>query len=220
MRYHVAGSLKEGAKIFLLGKIGSVDILPQDQVDKYILLVNTHDGSGSVRALFTAVRVVCENTVNVALREGKGQGLAVRHTGDIMAKIEQSKEIFGIAQRQFHQFEEFAKSTTRIQFDTKKLEDFTNAIIPSPKDPEVMKTTEARREKQRGKIIELFETGQGIEIPNVAGTGWAAFNAVTEYLNYHRPVRGKINQEEKRISQVMLDSPKILQRTTDFLIAA
>lgn len=220
MRYEVAGSLKGGTKIFLLGKIGSIDILPQDQVDKYILLVNTHDGSGSVRVLFTAVRVVCENTINLALKEGKGQGLAVRHVGDIITKIEQSKEILGIAQKQFSKFEEFAKATTKIQFDSNRLEEFTKAILPPPKDPKTMKRTEARREKQRKQIIELFEAGQGIEIPNVSGTGWAAYNAVTEYLNYHRPVRGKANQEEKRLSQVMLDTPKMLQRATDFLIAA
>lgn len=220
MKYHVAGSLKGGTKVFILGKIGTTNIVPNDAVDKYLLLVNTHDGSGSVRVLFTAVRVVCENTVNLALRQEKGQGLAVRHVGDIMAKVEQSKEILGIAQKQFGQFEDFARNITKINFNTEMLENFTKAILPSPIDPEKMKRTEARREKQRNKIIELFETGVGQDIPGVPGTGWAAYNAVTEYLNYHRPVRGKKLQEEKRLNQVMFDNPKILQNATNFLIAA
>ena len=109
VRYHTAGALDGGRKVFLLAKIGGYEVVPGDLVDKFILLYNSHDGTGSVRWLPTEVRVVCANTVALARRGGRGEGLAVRHTRNMKTRLGEARHIFGIAQHELKKREEFSR---------------------------------------------------------------------------------------------------------------
>lgn len=216
MRYHVAGSLFSGEQVFILGKIGNMEIIPSDQIDNYILLVHSHNGQKTIRVLFTAVRVVCNNTVNLALQQGKKQGLSIKHTKNAKNRIIEAQKILGLGQKQFNAFEQFGKAATKIEFNTNLLNNFIKAVLPEP--PEEAKRAITINEKTRDKLVELFESGTGTDIPGVAGTAWAAYNAVSEFTNYYRPIKGKTNLAEKRFTYTMLNKPAMLSRATQFIL--
>lgn len=214
MRYHTAGSLRGGKNIWMLAKIGQVEILPGDAVDKFLFLYNSHDGSRALRCFFTATRVVCANTAAIALSEGKGQGLYLRHTASIHDKLVEGKQILGIAQNEFKNFEDFAKRLVSKQVTVKQVETFISALFPDP--PEHIKNS--RVGEKRELFLELFEQGIGQDIKGVAGTGWALYNALVEFSNYKNPARGKSAQERRFESSILGASTSLIGRGTQQLI--
>lgn len=214
MRYHTAGSLRNGQRIWLLGKIGQSDILPKDTLDRYLLLWNTHDGSGALRALFTSVRVVCANTARIALSQGKGEGVYLRHTTNIKNRLEKAKEVLGLANKEFDRFVEFAKALSKLKMSADNFEKFSEFLIPD--NPEV--ENNIRAENARHELSNLFTDGRGQEIPGVRGTGWAAYSAVVEFANYFRSTRGGDAAQERRFESSLFGSgDQLIQKSVGFL---
>jgi phage/plasmid-like protein (TIGR03299 family) len=205
MKYHTAGSLRGGQKIWLLGKVSNSEIVPGDQVDNYIFLHNTHDGTSSLRVLFTNVRVVCANTAQAALQEGQGEGMKIRHTINIKDRMRQAQEILGFAKTNFHNFNTWAKSAARTQLSANQWDSIVERIIPLPPIDKVTNKVTTMRQNIRDQITELYYNGTGQDIPGVAGTGWAAYNAVVEYANYYKKARSQ-NQQEKRFEASLFGS--------------
>ena len=220
LRYHTAGSLRGGKKIWLLGKAGSFEAVPGDIVEKYLFLFTSHDRSGSAKILFTNTRVVCMNTARIAFDNAKeNEIVSIRHTGNIAEKKAKAQEILGLAYLNFSKHEEFVRTIVSKQINSIKLEELMKIIIPDP--PEEYRTDRIllRRENKRKNIVELFESGVGQNITSVSGTGWALYNAVTEYLNYKTPVR-TANKSERRIENSILNKPQLLINTEEALLAA
>ncbi len=103
----------------MLAEFDKMEVLPDDVVDKFLFFWNTHDGSGALRCLFTNVRVVCANTARIALKSGTGEGVYLRHTGDIKANLEKSTEVLDIANKESKKFDKFAKALTKLKMTTK-----------------------------------------------------------------------------------------------------
>jgi phage/plasmid-like protein (TIGR03299 family) len=187
LRYHTAGALGQGERVWMLAKLpdGIRVRNSDDVVDKFLLLSNTHDGSSALRVFFTPIRVVCQNTLNLAEGRGRGQGVAVMHRGDLAAKIRESQRVLGLAQRFYDDAAERINMLAGYQPSAEQLENFFKALYPDPTH------SENRRAKNiRHRLTELFDSGMGQEMPEVRHSMWAALNAVTEYVDHHRPTRG------------------------------
>jgi len=186
LRYHTAGALGKGERVWMLAKIpGQIQVKGGDDlVEKFLLLSNTHDGSSALRVFFTPIRVVCQNTLNFALNQGRSQGISIFHKGDLTTKIREAQRVLGLAERFYDDAEAKIELLANHYPTPLQLQSYFESLYPDPTDG---KNTRAKNVRE--SLNRLFETGIGLDIPGIKGTTWAAFNAVTEWVDHHRPTR-------------------------------
>jgi phage/plasmid-like protein (TIGR03299 family) len=219
MRYHTAGALFGGSKVWILGKVGQSEIVPGDKVDHYLFLHNGHDAKTSLRVLWTDVRVVCANTARAALTRGAKTGISVRHRGDIMNSLDEAREVLGVAQEAFTESADFMRTLAETPMPTSDWVDFCLSLVPTPASDEngdVNKRAMNRVDKQRRDLTSLFIGGTGARIPGVQGTAWGAYNALTEYASHFRGNKGTTTS--KRFDSLLLGTGNVfIQDGTDLL---
>jgi phage/plasmid-like protein (TIGR03299 family) len=215
VKYHTAGALRGGKRIWLLAKVDSYDVVGGDRVDEYLLLWNSHDGSSALRVLWTKIRVVCTNTASAALAAGKGQGLTLRHTRSMKSRLAQAHEVLGISKEIFQESRDVDRMLAKFQMGTQKWDGLLDHMFAI--DPDATKASHTYAMNRRSELTELFENGVGQNLPGVSGTGWAAYNALTEYANFHRSTRG--GQERRFESAISGSGAKFVQRGTKFLVS-
>ena len=188
LRYHTAGALGKGERVWMLAKLpDDIRVKNSDDVtEKYLLLSNSHDGSSSLRVHFTPIRVVCANTLAIAARYGRGQGVSIIHKGDLVAKVHQAQQVLGLAKRFYDDAEEQIDRLARHYPSLRQLEEYFRQVYPDSPDGESSRTKNVRQE-----MLRLFEHGIGHDMPEIRHTTWTALNAVTEYVDHYRSTRGK-----------------------------
>lgn len=184
-----AGSLDEGRKVFFLCKIRENSILRikgDDIVEKYVLLSNSHDGTLAVRVGFTPIRVVCANTLAIAHNCEASKLLRVKHTSGIRANLDQIRDIMNLANQAFEATADQYRFLASKEINSKDLEKYVKVVFCDPKA--IIKADEDSKLGQRilSKVIPLFQQGRGNDMEGVKGTYWAAYNAVTEYLQHEK----------------------------------
>jgi len=186
--YHTAGALGQGERVWILAKLpGHIRVVGDDVAEKYLLLSNSHDGKSSVQIKFTPVRVVCQNTLTLALNDGPV--CRVIHHADIHDKLKQAHEMLGIITERFNDMEQSFQAMSRVQVNRQGLGEYLATVYPDSKEPERQELV--KRDRNWSKYF--FDQGRGNQMPGVAGSLWAAFNGVTE-LQDHRQTRQKPDQ--------------------------
>lgn len=189
-----AGSIKNGRVVFgslVLPKEIVLDSSGANDVTKmYLLVATSHDGSSSIQAMTTPVRVVCQNTLNIAIRGAK-QSFKLRHTQSVEGRVAQARQALGISFAYIDEFEReaqelFAKSITDKQFNDLVLE-----LYPKPEQGSA-KVAITKWENKVTIINDLYFSSPTVE--TVKGTAWGAFNALTERLDYFRHARNGTNE--------------------------
>ena len=184
--YHTAGALGDGERIWILAKLrGSIKVADQDISDKYLLLSNSHDGESSVQVKFTPIRVVCWNTLTMAL--SKGPTIRAPHTRDMNERLEHARRALKLIDDHYRRIEETFKKMAAIKMTPGRLGQYFMTVFPDPSDP-ADKQGQRRAAQNREKAAHLFEWGSGNQLSGVAGTLWAAYNGVTEFVD-HKPTR-------------------------------
>lgn len=168
-----AGSLRKGKMVWGLASLGNSFTLPgKDKVDGYLLVASPHEQGKSLRIQFTAVRVVCNNTLTMALNSSEIEQI-FRHAhrrpfDDTMIKI--AKEALGIANEQFETFAEQAEALAKKKITDQKAEDFLRAVFePTPK----------KSNKALNLAMQALEHAPGQDLLSAKGTAWGVLNAVT-----------------------------------------
>jgi len=208
--YHTAGALGRGERIWLLAKLPDyIRVNGNDVVEKYLLLVNSHDGRSTVRVKLTPIRVVCENTLSLALT-GAEQEVHVRHTLNAKEKLREAHEILGLTNKLYSELDAIFNRMSEIKVDQATLTEYVKTVFPE--NPESKDQSWVK--KVHGKVFELVESGQGAEIAK--GTLWGAYNAVTEYVDHYRSVK---RDESQRLQSMWFGSGERIKKNA-FMIAA
>lgn len=196
--YHSAGALGEGERIWIMAKLpNDIIIKGEDVVEQYLVLTNSHDGSGAVQMFYTPIRVVCQNTLNWSM-QNISKGIKMRHTININGKINDAKKILGLMLDYETSFEGIAQQMANVSFDVKSADAyFTNVLGGEPEEDNVKTLT--RFENQKDMLLTLFEKGVGNDKQAIRHTAWTAYNAVTEYVDYHKATRGSDDNRLKSI---------------------
>ena len=185
--YHTAGALGEGERVWVLAKLpDDIRVIGDDIAEKYLLLSNSHDGSSSVQVKFTPIRVVCQNTLTMALSQGKG--LRIAHTPSLPTRMAAAREALGIIRARFDEIAVAFERMAKVNVSHERLAHFVDRVFPLPAD-ENDERARARAQHARTESARLFDEGRGNREQRVRGTLWAAYNGVTEFVDYAMPHR-------------------------------
>ena len=98
VRHETAGSLQGGRRVWLLAHLPQEYIISGERISPYLVFFNSHDGSGAIKVAITPIRVVCQNTLNLALSTAK-RSWSMIHTGDIKGKMQEAKDTLFMAEK-------------------------------------------------------------------------------------------------------------------------
>lgn len=194
--YHTAGVLGQGERVWILAKLPEdIRVAGDDITEKYLLLSNSHDGTSSMQVKFTPIRVVCQNTLTMALKQGPT--LRVAHKKDLRERLRDAERNLGIIRRQFGEIEEVFKCMVNVKMDGNRLETYLAMVFPDPSDPDDLRAKQ-RVKQDRIWTEYFFDEGKGNSAPDVKGTLWAAYNGVAELVD-HRKTK---QPSDKRLNSV------------------
>jgi phage/plasmid-like protein (TIGR03299 family) len=180
--YHTAGALGDGERVWILAKLpDDIQVVGNDIAEKFLLLSNSHDGSSSVQVKFTPVRVVCQNTLTMALNQGRG--IRVPHTRNLSERLAAARDALAIIQKRFDEITTDFRRMAEIQLNTDRLNLYLTKVFPAPSNPEDERA-KFRVQQARQESTRLFTEGLGNSKPPVRGTLWAAFNGIAEYVDH------------------------------------
>lgn len=186
MQMHTAGSLKGGRIVWALAKISeSFNVKGMDdRVDSYLLLSNPHMYGRSIDVRFTPIRVVCNNTLTMALNKESKNAVRISHKRRFNA--DQVKEMLGIASFKLSKYKEAADFLASKRFDLQSLLKFYGTVFPSAETTRKIKAGERLDlddlTRSGEECMELLDTQPGAEFAR--GSWWQAFNSVTYMLDH------------------------------------
>ena len=191
-QWETAGSIKDGTVVFgSLALDRQTNLDPNgrgDKINNYLLVHTSHDGSLAIQASVTPVRVVCQNTLNVAVgHNGRGakQSFRIRHTQTLQGKVTAAREALGMANKYLDQFDVFANEMIAKEINDKQFFEIITSVYPKPDEDIKGAIT-----KWETKIDTLNDIYFGETCVNIKGTSWGAYNAMTERLDWFRNPRG------------------------------
>ncbi|BCL90893.1 DUF932 domain-containing protein [Ralstonia pseudosolanacearum] len=183
-----AGVLKSGRKFWALAKTGQTGMLKgKDKVDGYLLLATACDGTLATTAQFCSVRVVCNNTLQIALGEGTG-AVKVPHRSQFDAQA--VKRQLGICVSSWDAFMARTKALTERKVTDAAAEAFFRRVLTYPTTTADDRDVLAVNERAIKAVGQLYGgRGKGAGLPSASGTAWGLLNSVTEYVDHHRRAR-------------------------------
>ena len=196
VRYETAGSLMGGRKIWLLAKLPDREIVG-DKTEPYLCFSNTHDGSGAIRVCMTPIRVVCNNTLNIALNGAK-RAWSVRHTGDIQAKLHEARMCLDMANKYMDKLAVYADQMANKSITDEQIAKILDEMFPSTEE---MSDREKRNaEKAREEYMICYFRP---DIAQFLGTAWGALNAMSDMVGHSAPRRMTSNYQENNWGRIM-----------------
>lgn len=194
--YESAGSLQGGKRIWLLAKMPEADLLG-DKVEPYMVFTNNHDGFGSVKVAMTPTRVVCQNTLTLALNNAKRTWNA-RHSGSISAKKQDAIETLNFATAYMENLKEFADKYATIKIAGPEFNLFNEYLFPVTDD------MGARKEESQLMLRDCLESCYVEEdLGNIRGTAWGVINAVADMVSHRVPARITDSYRENRFMSLV-----------------
>lgn len=223
--YETAGALGQGERIFITAKlpdyirVGNGD----DVTEKYIFLTTSHDGSGSITAAFTPIRIVCQNTLNAALRN-MSNVVRIKHTAGAKQRLENAHKVMGMVNTLSNQLQDIFNQWTKVKVSDSEVRKLIQlALCPNKETLDLLKkdaddeiSTVFKNTVEDAFGYAMMSDTQQME--TTKGTLFGAYNAVT---GYYQNVRNYKDDEAKLQSIVMggtaqLKSQKAFELCTSF----
>lgn len=180
VHYETAGSLMGGRKIWLLAKLPDTEIVG-DKTEPYLCFSNTHDGSGAIRVCMTPVRVVCNNTLNIALNGAK-RAWSVRHTGDIQAKLQEARMCLDMANKYMDKLAVYADQMANKTVTDEQIAKILDEMFPATEDMSEREKRNATKAREEYMICYFAP-----DILKFKGTAWGALNAMSDMVGHTVP---------------------------------
>ena len=204
VRYETAGSLQGGKKVWLLAHMPHEYIISGERISPYLVFSNTHDGSGAIKVALTPIRVVCNNTLNLALSTAK-RSWSMIHTGDIKEKMQEAKNTLFMAEKYMDALgKEFEALKLKSLTDEKVLA-YIEELLPIEDNATPQQIRNIKRLQEDMKI-------RYFEAPDLVRLGKNAYrfvNAVSDFATHAEPLRRTANYKENLFSKTVEGNPMI-----------
>lgn len=230
--WQTAGFFGNGERIFVSAKLpNSIYVNGMDPVDNYLVFTTSHDGSSGVKILFTPIRVICENTLNAAIRNAQNY-VSFRHTASVHKNIDAATEILGICKEKTDFLAEQYEAMSKLKMNDKEVNQyFADLILSDTEKQNVIDTGHTLEQVIAKNYYAVEDSGISMKKVNVLhnmreyyemgpgqkqylGTGWGAYNAVTGYYSNVDNAEGI-----KRFDKLVFGSQSVKIQTAGNLIA-
>ncbi len=187
VRYETAGSLQGGKRVWLLARLPHEYIIAGERISPYLVFSNTHDGSGAIKAALTPIRVVCSNTLNLALSTAK-RSWSMIHTGDIRGKMQEAKETLFMAEKYMDSLGKEFENLRRKKLTDRQVMEYIELLLP---------VEEGATQQQEKNVKE------------VGNNAYRFINAVSDFATHAEPLRKTANYKENLFSRTVDGNPLI-----------
>lgn len=222
VRVATCGTLRNGRKIYTSVRLPrNIEVVDGDILELYLIASSAHDGSAATHLYPSSIRPVCANTLGWSERD-LVRGLRIQHTGDIATKVDQARQILGIVVKETERFRGDIDLALRLNLTKEKAKEYFKAVYnrvfgkvdepvaavatdpanpPVPGEIEIGTATTATRLAHRDKMVQgwldlMDDPKQNIK--GIAGTGWAAYNAFSQWSDHVRgTTRGVLDNEAR-----------------------
>jgi len=208
VRYETAGSLQGGRRVWILGKLPDNYIIAGEKIEPYMVFSNSHDGSAAIKVAMTPIRVVCQNTLNLALNQAK-RSWSAKHTGGVNNRMQnymhEARETLGMAHKYMENLGKEFDNLSRIKLSDSKVMEFINELIPLPADASDVqrKNTEQQRDDVK---IRYFDAP---DLKVLGKNGYRFINAISDHATHVKPLRETSTYRENLFLKTLEGHPMI-----------
>lgn len=204
VRYETAGSLQKGKKVWMLARLPKEYIISGERISPYLVFSNTHDGSGAVRVAVTPIRVVCNNTLNLALDTAR-RSWSMIHTGNISGKIQEAADTLFRAEEYMDKLGKEIEDLRSVEITDQQVKEYIEILLPMEKEP----TPAQARNMIRLRTDMKQRYYDAPDLQKVGNNAYRFINAVSDFATHSSPLRRTANYNENLFSRTVDGNPLI-----------
>ena len=204
VRYETAGSLSGGRRVWLLARLPREYIIAGERISPYLVFSNTHDGSGSVKVAVTPVRVVCNNTLNLALETAQ-RSFSMVHTGNISDKITEARDTLFKAESYMDRLGAEFEQLHQQKVTDAEVQKYIELLIPL--ESNATRTQEKNVNRLREDLAMRYYDAPDLQ--KVGKNAYRFINAVSDFATHAEPLRRTANYSENLFSRTVDGNPLI-----------
>ena len=214
VRYETAGSFQGGRRAWVLARLPHQYIINGEEISPYLVFMNAHDGSGAIKAAMTPVRVVCQNTLNLALSTAK-RSWSFNHTGDISGKLAEARDTLLYAGQYMAELGKTFGKLGQIRLSDGRVTEFISTLIPDADgaSPQQRRNIRRMQEDMRARYYDAPD------LADVGKNGYRFINAVSDFATHAKPLRERANYKESLFARTVDGNP-LLDRAYQMVMAA
>ena len=202
--YETAGSLQGGRRTWILAKLPQRYIISGDEITPYLVFMNSHDGTGAIKAAMTPIRVVCQNTLNLALSNAK-RSWSANHVGNINGKLDDARYTLLYADKYMAELGRSIDRLNQIRLSDQKVYEYINALFPLADNATEQQKKNLLRMKEDVKA-RYFEAP---DLKHIGKNGYRFVNAVSDFATHSKPLRERSTYRENLFSRTIEGNPMI-----------
>lgn len=212
--YETAGSLQNGRRTWILAKLPTRYIISGDEITPYLVFMNSHDGSGSIKAAMTPIRVVCQNTLNLALSTAK-RCWSTNHVGDIKGKMEDARYTLLYADQYMAELGRTIAQMNQQKLSDRQVMEYIDSLFPILPNPSGQQVKNMLRMKEDMKA-RYFDAP---DLQHVGKNAYRFINAVSDFATHAKPLRERSGYRENLFARTV-DGNAMIDRAYELVKAA
>ena len=204
VRYETAGSINEGRKIWMLAKLPDKYIIEGEQIDPFLVFSSSHDGSGAIKVCMTPIRVVCQNTLNLALNTAKRIWTTI-HVGDLARKMDEAHCTLSLANDYMGKLGAEFHRLNKINLSDAKVMEYIEMLLPMDAQPTDIHRNNISKIREDLKV-RYFNAP---DLRHINKTGYRFVCAVSDFATHAKPLRETANYKENVFARTIDGNPLI-----------